>query len=337
MRLPDWLGFRGKTLWDWLQLLIVPAILIGVTFAWSATQTRTDDMREDRRSQDATLQAYLNQMSDLMLDRKLLKSKKDDAVRAVARTVTLTALRRLDAERKAEVVHFLYEAGVLHVPHDLTFFGSVFRGTPIPIVDLEGADLRGVDLANASLWTTECGVLEGVRSRALLKGDFRGARFDHATLCAVDLSEADLRGASFAGAKISHTTLSFADKLEGASFKGASFWHVDLACADLDGVVFDDADIGPGTTFEQAHLDSTSFVRARFNVLAVPFHGKTSFVEAEGRGVDFSHAENLSTLDVRDAAFPDVRLDGAEERPPGWGPTGPPHPEKPRSREIAAC
>jgi hypothetical protein len=38
-----------KTLWDWLQLLIVPAILIGVTFAWSAMQTRSDNKREDRR------------------------------------------------------------------------------------------------------------------------------------------------------------------------------------------------------------------------------------------------------------------------------------------------
>ena len=79
MRLPDWLGFRGKTLWDWLQLLIVPAILIAVTFAWSATQTRSDNKREDRRiaadraaaeeaRQDATLQTYLDQMSGLMLD-----------------------------------------------------------------------------------------------------------------------------------------------------------------------------------------------------------------------------------------------------------------------------
>ncbi len=47
--------FRGKTLWDWLQLLIVPAILIAVTFAWSATQTRNDNTREDRRI-DADLQ-----------------------------------------------------------------------------------------------------------------------------------------------------------------------------------------------------------------------------------------------------------------------------------------
>ena len=78
----------AKTLWDWLQLLIVPAILIGVTFAWSATQTRSDNKREDRRiaadraaaeeaRQDATLNGYLEQMSDLMLNKTLPSSKRE--------------------------------------------------------------------------------------------------------------------------------------------------------------------------------------------------------------------------------------------------------------------
>src|SRR5687767_11870991 len=103
MRLPDRLGFRGKTLWDWLQLLIVPAILIVATFVWSASQTRSDNKREDRRiaadraaaeeaRQDATLQGYLDQMSGLMLRDRLLASRDGSAVRAVARTVTLATL-----------------------------------------------------------------------------------------------------------------------------------------------------------------------------------------------------------------------------------------------------
>jgi hypothetical protein len=115
----------AKTLWDWLQLLIVPAILIGVTFAWSALQTRSDNDREDRRiaadraaadqriaadraaaeevRQDATLNGYFQQMSDLMLKNKLRSSKRVAPVRSVARTVTLTTLRRLDGERKGQV------------------------------------------------------------------------------------------------------------------------------------------------------------------------------------------------------------------------------------------
>jgi hypothetical protein len=39
----------GKTPWDWLPLLIVPAIPIGIMFAWSATSTRSDNRRGDRR------------------------------------------------------------------------------------------------------------------------------------------------------------------------------------------------------------------------------------------------------------------------------------------------
>jgi hypothetical protein len=103
-----WAGFAAepepghKTVWDWLQLLIVPAILVGVTFAWSASQTRSDNKREDRRiaadrvaaeevRQDTTLQSYLNQISDLMLHEGLLQpetTSRGHSVRAVARTAT---------------------------------------------------------------------------------------------------------------------------------------------------------------------------------------------------------------------------------------------------------
>src|SRR5262245_59669259 len=117
-RWPDWMGVgekswpaepgrevrRAKTLWDWLQLLIVPAILIGVTFVWSYTQTRSDNKREDRRiaadraaaeetRRDATLQAYLDQMSGLILHEGLRKPLEGSAVTEVARAVTLATLR----------------------------------------------------------------------------------------------------------------------------------------------------------------------------------------------------------------------------------------------------
>src|SRR5262245_47970757 len=76
----------AKTLWDWLQLLIVPAILVGVTFAWGYSQARSDNRREDRRiaadratadeeRQDATLRAYLQQMSELMLHENLVNQE----------------------------------------------------------------------------------------------------------------------------------------------------------------------------------------------------------------------------------------------------------------------
>src|ERR671912_331775 len=63
-----WAGFEKKTLWDWLQLLVVPLmlVLVGVGFAWQqdARQDAIEDRRavnerrvQDQRAQDAALQA----------------------------------------------------------------------------------------------------------------------------------------------------------------------------------------------------------------------------------------------------------------------------------------
>ena len=242
MRLPDWLGFRGKTLWDWLQLLIVPAILIAVTFAWSATQTRSDNKREDRRidadraaadtaRQDATLQAYFDQMSGLMLDRKLLSSKDDDAVRAVARTVTLTTLRSLDGERKGEVVRFLGEAELLNVEDarvilaDADLVGANLKDAFLLDANLEYINLAGANLAGADLSGSD-----------LQFANLRGANLARALLYDTDLQYANLEGANLAYAEPAGTLLGEANvadtnlrgaRLDVAKLKGAKNLDLD--------------------------------------------------------------------------------------------------------------
>jgi hypothetical protein len=213
-----------KTLWDWLQLLIVPAILFAVTFAWSAAQTKSDNGREDRRSQDATLQAYLDEMSGLMLDKKLLISKQGDPVRAVARTVTLTALRRLDAERKGEVARFLVEAKLLEEP---------------AVIDSLHADLEGADLENAEL---DGAVFQGARLRgANLKGAFlEGANLEGADLENADLGGADLASASLRGAILRGASLRDAD-LDSATLEGADLENANLENANLENAILRDA------------------------------------------------------------------------------------------------
>jgi hypothetical protein len=103
----------SKTLWDLLQLLIVPVILVGVTLWWGSSQDARDKTLADQVRQDTTLNRHIQQMSDLMLNKRLLSSTPRDAVRPVARAVTLTTLRRLDSSRKGDVVRFLKEARLL--------------------------------------------------------------------------------------------------------------------------------------------------------------------------------------------------------------------------------
>jgi Pentapeptide repeats (8 copies) len=210
----------AKTLWDWLQLLIVPAILVAVTFMWSASQTRSDNKREDRRigadraaaeeaRQDATLQSYLGEMSGLMLDKKLLTSHQGSAVRAVARTVTLTALRRLGGERKSQVVRFLHEAGLLEpaAPGSGPSGPGCGGGAP---VRLAGADLRGADFGDA--------VLEGTD---LTEADLAGANLPGAYLVRANLLCTDLSRAQLAGAFLMDADFTFAN-LTGANLTGAN-------------------------------------------------------------------------------------------------------------------
>src|SRR5215210_3712614 len=111
---------KQRTFWDWLSLLIVPIVLAlgGYLFNRSESRRTKDDAERqrkadrhiaDQRAQDAALQAYLDHIGELLLDKDkpLRDSKEDDEGRTLARARTLTVLRRLDGERKGRVLQFL--------------------------------------------------------------------------------------------------------------------------------------------------------------------------------------------------------------------------------------
>jgi hypothetical protein len=230
MRFRKWLGVGDKTLWDWLQLLIVPAILIGVTFAWSATQTRSDNKREDRRiaadraaaeeaRQDATLRAYLDQMSGLILHENLQRSGLLAPVRSVARTVTLTTLRRLGGERRGEVVRFLDEAGLLTIrtcPGGRGFLSCILARSV-----LNGADLSGANLRRAVLR------YDDFRNVDLSGANLTGADIAHSDLKDGNFRAADLRGANLQDAELAGSDFKDA-KLSGAELRNVRLWYVNV-------------------------------------------------------------------------------------------------------------
>jgi hypothetical protein len=123
-----WTGFHGKTLWDWLQLLIVPLVLALAAFGLNAAQADRDREQDERqarqerliaddRAREDALRGYLQQISDLITDHKLSSAGDRGAgldVRTLARTLTVTTHRRLDSERKGLVLRFLLEGGLIN-------------------------------------------------------------------------------------------------------------------------------------------------------------------------------------------------------------------------------
>jgi uncharacterized protein YjbI with pentapeptide repeats len=199
-----------KTLWDWLQLFIVPLVLAAIGLWFAAQQdarqqqieesrARSDRQIEEQRAQDAALQAYLDQMSQLMLEGDLRSSEEGSEVRTLARARTRTVLARLDDHRKGSVVQFLYEASLINKEH--------------PIVSLSGVGLRGADLSQLDL------------SEANLSGAvLRDADLSEAYLIETDLGDADLHDADLHDARgVTEEQLEKqAQTLEGATMPDGS-------------------------------------------------------------------------------------------------------------------
>lgn len=295
-RVPPWTGFAGKTLWNWLELLVIPLALAAVAFGLNYFANERDQRREDQRAareraiaadgrREDALRVYLQQMSGLMLDRDLWTRRPSPEVRAVARTFTLTVLRRLDPVRKGLVVRFLAQAGLIG-PGLPRGFPPVAAAEPAgpgdppigredvayvylprtrtPKVDLTGADLRDVQLRGVDLI-----------GRSLKGADLRGADLREADLVATTFDEADLRDADLSGARMGDLSLGIpiANELDtsfalacvtGARFVGADMsglrfegigWNVDFSHANLERAVM-------RTNLSEVKLEGTKQARA---------------------------------------------------------------------------
>ncbi len=265
---PISIGQTSKTLWDFLQLLgglAVPAVVAVAAARFTTGQQLRAEQDAYRREQEAVLETYLGRMGDLLLHENLLESGHayhdlslqgkpveavDDRVQDVARTQTLTALRRLDGGRKAAIVQFLYESSL--IDKDRT------------CVDLREANLYKANLYKANLYKAN------LYKANLYKANLRGAHLSKAFLMNADLREAnlreaDLRDADLHWANLSEAFLINADlreaDLHGADLREADLHGADLREADLHGADLHKADLS-GADLSRTDLSRTDLSRA---------------------------------------------------------------------------
>jgi uncharacterized protein YjbI with pentapeptide repeats len=167
---------------------------------------------DERRAQDAALQAYLQQMGDLLTEHELKEANPEDAVSLLARAQILTVLGRLDEERKRELLLFLYGAGLILKDN--------------AVVRLSGADLRKADLSDASLFNADLREAN-LGGANLIEADLSDAILRWGGLRLADLSGAILIEADLSGAILNEAILRDADFM-GACLSGASLYRTDL-------------------------------------------------------------------------------------------------------------
>jgi len=228
----SWTGFsstavHAKTLWDWLQLLIIPVVLVIVGSAINFTirsNVRAEQEIAIDNQREVALQTYIGELSELMLRERLRESQPMNDVRKIARVRTLTVLSRLDSERKRSVLQFLHESHLID------------KGKPI--VDLSRADLVRTHLVRAEL-----------QGANLVRVDLREANLLEANLVRADLSGANLSGANLEGTNLESANLEGANT-EGANLSNTRLWGARitreqlLAAGSSNGAIGLDENIG---------------------------------------------------------------------------------------------
>ena len=235
----NWTGFNGnnksgKTLWDWMQLLLIPGVLAVAGFWFNHRERKAAELRAEAdreisfdNQREAALKEYIDKMSELLLHEKLLKSEPEDEVRKIARALTLTVLPRCDGGRKKSVLQFLYESGLIERDksiirlNDANLSGASLNGAILNKADLGGANLSEVNLlcANlmqASLWHAD------LNKAILNKADLNKAILVEAILSGASLNGTNLMEAELVGANLSEA------KLNGAFLNGANLWEAKL-------------------------------------------------------------------------------------------------------------
>jgi uncharacterized protein YjbI with pentapeptide repeats len=228
---------------------------------------------EQERQREAELTSYMDRITEMLNAKSMIPSgpmlpystiefpslpnapsPENDRVLAIARIRTLTVLTRLDSKRKATVIKFLFEAGLLQeigtlikladadlskVPLYLLFLPNI----SLVSVNLQGANFYRSNMQYARLVSSELTETNFANTN-LSDANLRNARFSGADLTEANLTNTKLDGAWFAETKFVEEVISedtdeiidaFTRRIPPANLSKANLTKADLTGANLTG------------------------------------------------------------------------------------------------------
>jgi len=229
---PNWTGFGknvidekvspAKTLWDWLDLLIIPVALGLIGWAYSQIEKVKTQNREEERKQNEILESFLETMTKLIMEHNL-RSKPSQQTLAIARARINIAFNNINKLRKGQILQFLYESDLID---------------PKPILPLLGANLQDA-------------ILDEI---VLGKSEIKGAFFNRASIQRANLKGANFIGCDFSQANFSNSLLNNAN-LSYTNLSESKLKHMDLTSVNFEGSNLSGADLR-GSKILKAQLDS---------------------------------------------------------------------------------
>jgi uncharacterized protein YjbI with pentapeptide repeats len=251
-------GFVGKTIWDVLELLIIPATLAIVAAFLDKVERKADRENANKKAevdreiskenqQEASLQSFYDVLTRLLLEYKLRQSKDDDGVKKIATVKTISTIETLNINRKNKLLIFLCELGLLDDDFRwetgvcISLDNAVLDGCDFSNMFLEKAEFKLAHLEDANFENAEMQYC--IFERANLKGAIlQWANFDSSNLEFANLQEANLVGAHLEKVRLQDANLQNAN-LEGAHLKGANLQRANLIGANFKGAIMPDGKV----------------------------------------------------------------------------------------------
>ncbi len=233
-----WSGYHNFSLMEGIELAIVPllAALIGGWLEEQDINTETEQSRR-REAEQAVAEQRKNVLKRFHEE---LLSALPEAKHGTAEITTPVQLRileivrsvlpELDGKGKGEVLHFLFEKGLLIGEKPLV----VLTGIDFGGARIHEAKLNGICLQSGYLTTAR------LERAHLVKSCLSGANLAKAFLRHADLRDAVLAGSDLSGAHLEGANLEGAD-LKSACLEGAFLTNANLKRCLLNGIQAKDA------------------------------------------------------------------------------------------------
>jgi uncharacterized protein YjbI with pentapeptide repeats len=309
----EWTGFPKRSLWDWLDVLIVPAVLAIGGYWFAEQRAKSDRHIEVQRAQETALQALLDQITHSDTYSELRTAPASGHKRAAVRAKIQTLLLRLDEVRKGILLSSLHGVKLIRkkeiTPYEYTKEESEKTGEErwrYPILSLNDIDFSRTELNPDTKLTFDD--LRGIilRSAKLSRVNLSGANLRNADLRDADLSGAQLRKANQQDSERIpgefHNEVDKAKDIGGRSASG--LWKTDLSGANLSGAKLSRANLGEADLIG-ANLFNTNLIGADLN--------SATLIAADLREATLLRA-NLRKANVRGANLRGADLSGAKGR-----------------------
>lgn len=186
----SWTGFSSapikadhtskKLLWDWLDLLLVPLILVLGAFFLENSRRKSELDTEADNQRQVILDNYFEKVFHVVSETNESILEISQTNRYLIRSRTLSALRQLDGHRKAVVLQFLYELGLIGKDPVIVLNGADFTNSYLDNCTLMSCELRGGDFSGSSI----------------REANLRGADLCACNFTNVDFSKTDMTGSN---------------------------------------------------------------------------------------------------------------------------------------------